>query len=110
MTAFVFSTDAISPFLIAGVRNAKTEVAMPINASIECYQANAKQPEFFSNLNLSGCAKTAPLDESDGSVQLETRTATEVALRVEMGVDHDEFHIVRNRLKQSMLRSRRPNI
>jgi hypothetical protein len=36
-----------------------------------CCQTNANQSLFSSNLNLLGCAETAPLGESGGAVQLE---------------------------------------
>ncbi len=36
-----------------------------------CCQTNANQSQFSSNLNLLGCAETAPLGESGGAVQFE---------------------------------------
>jgi|TARA_B110000503_G_scaffold42333_1_gene69362 hypothetical protein len=36
-----------------------------------CCQTNANQPQFFSDLNLLGCAKATPLGKSGGAVQLE---------------------------------------
>lgn len=36
-----------------------------------CCQSNANQSLFFSNLTLSGCAETAPLGQSSGTVKLE---------------------------------------
>jgi hypothetical protein len=60
-----------------------------------CCQTNTNQYQFSSSLNLLGCAETAPLGQSDGTVQLEIRSVVEMALRVEMvmdlGVDGDEF-------------------
>ena len=60
-----------------------------------CCQTNANQPQFFSDLNLLGCAKAAPLGKSGGAVKLEVFSAVEVAFLVEMIVDRrvggDEF-------------------
>ena len=36
-----------------------------------CCQTNANQSQFSGNLNLVGCAETAPLGQSSGAVQLE---------------------------------------
>jgi hypothetical protein len=36
-----------------------------------CGQTNANESLFFINLNLLGCAETAPLGKSGGTVELE---------------------------------------
>ena len=39
-----------------------------------CCQTNANQSLFSSNLNLLGCAETAPLSQSGGAVKFEMGT------------------------------------
>lgn len=74
------------PSLVVGVQKFANRVFAPRGAEW-CCQTNANQ----SLQGQYGCplcrAKTAPLGESGGAVQLESRSGSEAALRVEMVAD-----------------------